>query len=188
MVNIMSHCFNLYISLYSLGLVQFPWLNFQNTSPGLTIFTDILSLDAEQIVYSVFWGHFNWKHLPAVATKNLNLRTVQLEFSEQQHVESYFLKWMSWGRGGCWIILPFMCETGGLSVPCVYVLLSLTWCNGTCSNNSGEMASQRDSLQKLSFAATLCLIWILLEHEWLVSAIVSVLHRNWISSFLCANQ
>ncbi len=76
------------------------------------------------------------------------------------------------GAGGSWIILPFMCETGGLSVPCVYVLLSLTWCNGTCSNNSGGMASQRESLKTLRFAATLCLIWILLEREWLVSAVI----------------
>lgn len=76
--------------------------------------------------------------------------------------------------GGSWIILPFMCETGGLSVPCVYVLLSLTWCNETCSNNSGGMASQRESVKMLRFAATLCLIWILLEREWLVTTISTV--------------
>lgn len=56
-------------------------------------------------------------------------------------------------RGSC-IILPFPCETGGPPVPCVYVFRSLTWCNGTCGNNSGGMASQRESVKTLRFPKT----------------------------------
>lgn len=117
------------------------------------------------------WGlvHFTWRRLPAVARNNLNSSNGALRATCWKLLSKINVL----GQGGCCVILPLMCETGGLSVPCIYVLLSLTWCNGTCSNNSRGTAAQRDSLQKLSFAAALCLIWILLEHEWLVGAITA---------------
>lgn len=80
-------------------------------------------------------------------------------------------------EGGSCIILPFMCETGGLPEPCVYVLLSLTWCNGTCCNNSGRMASRQESVCFFSS-----------EYYWSVNgqSAPSPHHRNQISSFLPA--
>lgn len=54
--------------------------------------------------------------------------------------------------GGNWIILPFMCETGGPAVPCVYALMerAVMTVEGT--------AAQRESLKTLHFAATSRLI------------------------------
>lgn len=85
-------------------------------------------------------------------------------------------------RGSC-IILPFPCETGGPPVPCVYVLHSLTWCNGTCGNNSGGMASQRESVKTLRFSKTSLLQseYHLCSNGWSVALLC---YRNQISYFL----
>lgn len=85
-------------------------------------------------------------------------------------------------RGSC-IILPFPCETGGPPVPCVYALLSLTWCNGTCGNNSGGMASRRESVKTLRFPKTSLLQseYHLCSNGWSVPLLC---YRSQISYFL----
>lgn len=88
------------------------------------------------------------------------------------------------GAEGSWIILLFMCDTGGLPVPCVYALLSLTWCNRTCGNNSGAMASQRESLKNAPFFCHGVAPYLNISGAWMGQSVPSRRHRHRIS-FSC---
>lgn len=90
--------------------------------------------------------------------------------------------------GGNWIILPFMCETGGPAVPCVYTLLSLTWCNGTCGNDSGGDGSAAGITENAPFCCNIA-PYLNITGAWTArrpppDLLTTTPRRNRISSFL----
>lgn len=95
-----------------------PPLHFRRIS-GIVVFTTLIILLGEcKVPLSVSF------QLTAYACKWFK---IILNWSTVCYMQKLVSQNESLGVGGSWIILPFMCETGGLSAPRVYALLSLTW-------------------------------------------------------------
>lgn len=88
--------------------------------------------------------------------------------SQCEWVKSFSVNASCWGLLGNSSIQVW---DGRSVLPCVYALLSLTWGNGTCSNNSGGTPSLWELLKMLISAATLGLMWILFDHEVAIRAV-----------------